>query len=149
MSDDYVYLIPVDPQLIPNVDRQEAAKRQFSELAPQADRISVEVYEHIHFFDCGENFERVCCPVCRADVTAWWATRIQDFWDKESKFDEHDIPCCQTKLTLPELIYEPPQGFGRFAVVAMNPNIGLLNDKHRYVFQQILATPLRVIRQRI
>jgi hypothetical protein len=41
--------------------------------------------------------------------------------------------------------YEWPQGFGRFALDAMNPNIGELQDKYKREVEKILGTKLRVI----
>jgi hypothetical protein len=46
-------------------------------------------------------------------------------------------------------VYEWPQGFGRFALDAMNPNIGILQDRYKLEFEEILGTKLRVIYQHI
>jgi hypothetical protein len=50
---------------------------------------------------------------------------------------------------LHELGYDWPQGFGRFALDAMNPNIGELDDRLKTQFEKILGTKLRVIYQHI
>ena len=47
------------------------------------------------------------------------------------------------------LVYEWPQGFGRFALDAMNPNIGKLKAMDRMELEEILGTKLRVIYQHI
>jgi hypothetical protein len=58
-------------------------------------------------------------------------------------------PCCGAICTLHELAYEWSQGFGRFALDAMNPNIGELEDRYKQEFEEILGTKLRVIYQHI
>jgi hypothetical protein len=58
-------------------------------------------------------------------------------------------PCCGAKGTLHDLVYDWPQGFGRFALRAMNPNIGKLEDRYRQEFEKILGTKLRVIHQHV
>jgi hypothetical protein len=59
------------------------------------------------------------------------------------------MPCCGVSNTLHELVYEWPQGFGRFALEAMNPNIGILEDEHKKELEELLGTKLRVIYQHI
>ena len=65
------------------------------------------------------------------------------------KLTSYSTPCCGAKVTLHELDYEWPQGFGRFALDVMNPNIGKLDDKYKLEFEDILGTKLRVIYQHI
>jgi len=65
------------------------------------------------------------------------------------KLAPYPTPCCGVRCTLHELVYEWPQGFGRFALDAMNPNIGKLEDRYRAEFEEILGTRLRVIYQHI
>ena len=48
-----------------------------------------------------------------------------------------------------KLVYEWPQGFGRFALDAMNPNIGKLDNRYKEEIEGILGTKLRVIYQHI
>jgi hypothetical protein len=65
------------------------------------------------------------------------------------KVGKYATPCCGAKVTVHELDDEWPQGFGRFALKAMNPNIGKLDDKFKREFEKILGTKLRVIYQHI
>ena len=57
--------------------------------------------------------------------------------------------CCGAMVTLQELKYEWPQGFGRFAISVMNPKIGKLKDEYKREIEDILGTKLRVIYQHI
>jgi hypothetical protein len=65
------------------------------------------------------------------------------------KLSQYAVPCCGAKVTLHELEYRWPQGFGRFALDVMNPNIGELDDKYKREFEEILEGKLRVIYQHI
>jgi len=58
-------------------------------------------------------------------------------------------PCCKSAFTLNELIYKWPQGFARFALEALNPRIGKLEDRDKAELEKILDTKLRVIYQRL
>ena len=153
MSDNWIVLIPEDPRFVPSPESQELARQRFLEIAPEADEIRVQVEKNIAFFDCGGNFERILCPSCRAEISVeWWQGRMNQDYDKDNGFKlaEYATPCCGVAGTLHELVYEWPQGFGRFAVDAMNPRLlGLLDDKYKREFEAILGTPLRVIYQHI
>ena len=57
----------------------------------------------------------------------------------------YSMPCCGTSHTLHELVYERPQGFGRFSLEAMNSNIGELPEQGPKELEDILSTDLRII----
>jgi hypothetical protein len=80
---------------------------------------------------------------------AWWKERMDEDYDDGFKLATYAMPCCAARCTLHELVYEWPQGFGRFALQAMNPNIGKLDDRYKREFEEILGTELRVIYQHI
>ena len=61
----------------------------------------------------------------------------------------YPTPCCGVKLSLDQLCYEWPQGFARFAIAVMNPNIGKINDNQKVEFEEILGVSLRVIYQHL
>jgi len=65
------------------------------------------------------------------------------------KLASYAMPCCKSPASLHELRYEWPQGFSRFALEAMNPNIGKLEDRFKKEFEEILGTRLRVIYQHL
>jgi hypothetical protein len=163
MSDHWIALIPEDPRFVPDPAKRERARDRFAQIAPEADEIKIRVSEKVEFFDCGENFERVRCPACRAEIpVAWWQDRMSEDSGREGWGDRMDdgrgdgfklanyaTPCCGKECTLHDLVYEWPQGFGHFALDAMNPNIGELEDKYKQEFETILGTQLRVIYQHI
>jgi len=108
--------------------------------------------EATQFFDCGANLARISCPSCGAEIPVdWWQDRMDEDSDGKDGFKlaAYAVPCCSKKYTLHELAYDWPQGFGLFALDAMNPNIGELEDKYKREFEKILGTKLRVIYQHV
>ena len=152
MSDNWIVLTPEEPHFLPDQAKRDRARDRFAAIAPDADEIEVEVSEAVEFFDCGANFERVLCPACRSEIPIpWWQERMdEDYRDGFGfKLALYPTPCCETRCTLHELVYEWPQGFGRFALNAMNPNIGKLEERYKTEFEAILGGKLRVIYQHI
>ena len=152
MSDNWIALVPEDPRFVPKASQRRRARDRFAEIAPDADEIEIKVSKTVHFFDCGANLERICCPSCGSEIPVdWWEERMEEDSDGEDGFKlaSYAMPCCGKKYALHELAYEWPQGFGRFALDAMNPNIGKLDDKYQQEFEKILGTKLRVIYQHI
>jgi hypothetical protein len=150
MSDNWIALIPEDPIFIPDPAKQSRARDRFVEIAPDAEEIVIKVCEGVEFFDCGGNFERILCPSCRSEISVdWWQSRMDDDYDNGFKLAQYSMPCCDAAHTLYELVYEWPQGFARFALDSMNPDIGRLEDKYKSEFEEILGTKLRVIYQHI
>lgn len=150
MSDNWIRLIPENPRLVPETGRQIRAKERFAELAPNADEIEIKVSESIEFFDCGGNFERARCPSCGEEIpNDWWQDRMGEDYENGFRLAPYPLPCCNTQKTLHEFSCEWPQGFGLFALDAMNPNMESLKDEHKEEFERILGTPLRVIYRHI
>jgi hypothetical protein len=150
MSDNWIALIPENPRFVPDADKQRRARDRFAEIAPEADEIEIKVSENVNFFDCGGNFERICCPSCSEEIPIeWWQDRMDEDHGDGFKLAAYATPCCGKKSTLNELVYEWPQAFGRFALDAMNPNLGMLDDKYKRDFEEILGTKLRVVYQHI
>ena len=151
MSDNWIALIPEDPTFIPDEARQVQAREYFAEIAPDAEEIEIRLSDAVEFFDCGANFELVRCPSCQQELSQdWWQERLDEDADEEGfRLARYPMPCCQAKHTLHELHYDWPQGFGRFALDAMNPEIGELSEATIKEFERILGTKLHVIYQHI
>ena len=136
---------------MPDEARRARARTRLAEIAPHAEEIAIHVSDHVAFFDCGANFERVRCPSCMAEIDAsWWLGRMDDdYTDDGFKLAEYAMPCCNARCTLHGLIYEWPQGFGRFALEALNPMMGKLDDGKKDELEELLGTPLRVVYQHL
>ena len=150
MSDNWIAIVPEDHTFVHDAAKQRRARDRFAELAPEADEIEIKTSERIEFFDCGANFERICCPSCRLEISVeWWQDRMEEDYRDGFILAKYAVPCCSARVTLHELDYQWPQGFGRFALEVMNPNIGKLDDKYKREFEEILGTKLRVIYQHL
>jgi hypothetical protein len=150
LSDNWIALIPEDPHFVPEREKQTLARLRLAEIAPDAEEVTVVLSETIQFFDCGTNFESALCPSCGREVPLdWWQERMDEDHEEGFKLDRYSMPCCDAAHTLRELTYNWPQAFGRFALDAMNPNIGILKDEHRRELEEILGTRLIVVYQHI
>jgi hypothetical protein len=151
MPDNWIRIIPEQPDLVPDDERQRRAISYFRRLMWRAAEIRVSVNDQIAFIDCGSNFENVACPSCgvKIDIDSWLGWMDEDFDGKGFTFSERLMPCCGVKHTLHELRYQFPQGFARFELSAMNPAVEGLTEDQSSKFEQILGCRVRIIHQRI
>ncbi|MCC6697360.1 MAG: hypothetical protein IT365_17150 [Candidatus Hydrogenedentes bacterium] len=149
MSDHYIHIIPEEPGAVPDADKREAAALYFRSIAPRSDTISTWNKESLEFIDCGANFGRITCPSCGAEfeVDLWNDWMDSDVSKAGFTLTRRAMPCCGAGFTLHDLAYEWPQGFARFGVRAMNPNIGKLSVEQRARFESILGCRVRVVYQ--
>ena len=147
MSDHWIRIIPENPDFVPDDASQQSAVSYFRRLAPNADDVRVTSSDRIVFKDCGGNFESIACSACGADfeVEQWQDWMDEDYDGEGFILTERPMPCCSARRTLQQLRYSFPQGFGRFEVSAMNPQLGELSEEQSNQFQQILGCPIRVI----
>jgi hypothetical protein len=75
MSDFYLVLVPEDPRSVPTKSALKKAVSLLEEYAEEVEEIDVKEGEGVQFFDCGENFEKVVCPRCKATIDQDWAGR--------------------------------------------------------------------------
>ena len=150
MSDNWIAILPEDPRFVPELEKQRRARDRFAEIAPKSDEIQIKVSDKVEFFDCGANFERICCPACGCEIPVeWWVARMDEDYLDGFKLAAYATPCCSAACALDALVYHWPQGFGRFALDAMNPDIGRLDDRYKHELEEILGTKVRVIYQHI
>lgn len=151
MSDNWIALIPKDPHFVPSEHHGKAAAAYLASIAPESDEIDVRVDNKIQFHDCGGNLESICCPRCNATIDPdWWSDRMSDDFEGDGyQLKLHQTPCCHSWASLAELIYDFDQGFSRFIVEAMNPNIGELSTEQLENFRHLLGTEIRAIYQHI
>lgn len=124
MSVEYVQLIPEYPYYIPPKQAQSVAQEALSRLLPRAAEISISVYDTAQFIDQGENFERVSCPFCSADLRSWWGSAMNTAYKNRFENLSVTLPCCHRQTSLNNLRYQMPAGFARFVLSARNPDSG-------------------------
>jgi hypothetical protein len=150
MSDSYIVLIPEEVDHVPSLDARRRALELLRRFAPDAEAVKEEATPEVRFMDCGENFERVLCPACGAELDAeWWRDRVDEEMNAGCPLQPLEMPCCQTKANLNELKYEWSQGFARFSLEAMNPNIFDLTAEQVKALEAALGCRIRKILQHI
>jgi hypothetical protein len=149
MSDHSIVLVPEESEFVPSAEAQEKAVALMRSLVRPVVRwsdVKAQVTTDIRFIDCGENFERVVCPICSAELDMrWWAARLDHEFAHKFPLPEIELPCCGAMKRLNQLIYEFPQAFGRFSLEAMNPNIGELSEEALDEFEAVLGCRLSVV----
>ncbi|CAM5480056.1 putative protein OS=Streptomyces aurantiogriseus OX=66870 GN=GCM10010251_24850 PE=4 SV=1 [Streptomyces aurantiogriseus] len=156
MSDDVLSVIPTDPHWQPERARADRAAALAAGLSdpddPDAFDAEVEVYWHdtLTPVDCGDNLERITCPLCRSAIdTGWWADLLEAHADDGFPTLAAEVPCCGGATTLDALEFDWPCGFARFEIAVWNPERIWFSDEELAGLGDALGHPVRQIRARI
>ncbi len=146
MSNNVLRLIPTDPSYVPDDQAQQQAREVFATLVPQAQEVHLKVTDAPVFYDAGANMETIVCPACGTILDDQWWMKEMDRAYNEGKFTELTIstPCCDTRCSLNELVYDWPMGFARFVLEAVSPRTDI-GDRQQDLLEQILQCKLRKI----
>ncbi|MEP7287133.1 MAG: hypothetical protein ABI947_15370 [Chloroflexota bacterium] len=146
MSTNVLRIIPTDPNYLPDSGIQQMAQALFSSFVAKADQVNVTASDEISFVDPGENWERVACPVCGADLGDWWQAAMEAAYADNFADLTVTVPCCGATGSFNDLIYDPAAGFARFILEAINPvndvngsQLGLLSATMRCDLRKIQA----------
>jgi len=144
VSDFVLSVIPTDPAWQPSREAGERMAAMLQELAPDADELDVDWHEKITAVDCGENLERITCPLCHGSIDTEWYMELLEQGDK---FDHLavTVPCCSGASTLDALGYEWPCGFARFEVAVWNALWEPLPERTLTELGQVLGHPVRQV----
>jgi hypothetical protein len=146
MSDDYLRLIPTDPDRRPEAEAAERAAAVLAGLFPGADGVEAELYDEVTFVDPGENFERVSCPACQVELDMeWWSEAMGQAGDAGFTDLAVTAPCCGTATSLNDLVYDWPAGFARAALSVLNPGRGWLDETELNQVADAMGHPLRQV----
>lgn len=142
MSDDYLRLIPVEPEYSPSSERIDQAVDILSRaINARPSRVVAET--NIRFVDPGSNLESITCPGCSAELDfGWWGEAMNQA--AESSFTDLvvEVPCCGRYINLNELHYVEPAGFARFMVEYRNPQHDV-SDATLRMASELLGVQLR------
>jgi hypothetical protein len=164
VSDNALAFVPADALFVPPPERHEAAKRALRRFAPDSERITATAFDEIHVVHPYENLERIRCPLCSNEISLdWWHETIDERaieeWEKPAPDGalvnlgvvtaiaslETSTPCCGARISLEDLQYEFPVGFGMFVLEALNPNIEGLAPEALAELERVVGTELRQI----
>lgn len=118
MSITNVYIIPKNESYKPSKAEFEEIKKIMNSESFRNLIVSYDTNNEIQFYDCGENFEKISCPLCNSELdTEWWQEEMGKASD--DNFESLDIktPCCHANSSLNKLDYSYAQGFSKFAIV--------------------------------
>jgi hypothetical protein len=150
ISDNWLILIPTCPSYVPSVEAQDGAVSLLKMIAPESDEIKVELTEHPRLIDCGANLEKIICPRCHAELNIeWWTDWVTKETELSCPLKPSPLPCCGVAESLANLIYHWPQGFARFSLEAMNPNIRDLPPDAALNFEKVLGCSVLKIWQHL
>lgn len=145
MSDNWLQLVPSDPHFCPSPERAESARKLLASFLPQSDQVLAEEKDAVEFFHPGGNWSGVECPVCGTDIEDWWE-EVLDVAQEEGFENLVKVAgCCGAEVSLNELRYIWPAAFGRFALVAMNPNVENLAANQQAELEGELGCQLRTV----
>ncbi len=151
MSDNWICIIPRDPNWTPDSIQMNAGKMILQTIMPQSEEIELAVDDNIKFRDCGGNFESVQCPKCKAAInTERWQSLMDSDYDGNSfRICNYKMDCCGHETSLNDLEYFFAQGFSMFMARCMNPNKGELSEMEIRSIEHALTTKVTVIYQHI
>jgi hypothetical protein len=122
MSDNFLRLIPEQPQFEPSHQASETALGLLKALMLNATAVNARRFKEIRFVDQGANFERVLCPHCNLEITSHWSRWMEDCSQSQFTQREFTLPCCNKESDLNDLAYHWPAGFAKFILEVENPN---------------------------
>ncbi|MCM1468246.1 MAG: hypothetical protein NC086_08870 [Alistipes sp.] len=148
MSDYIVKIIPTDPYC--HLDSRNVQKiADVLKTKIIADNIELKTYDTPMFIDCGDNLEKIICPICGKTIDFdWWSTAMDMAWKRHFTDLSVNLPCCGGHSTLNDLQYYFPCGFSCVELTILNPLDKIDNECLSYI-QELLETPIRCIQAHI
>jgi hypothetical protein len=144
LAEGFLRLIPEDPLYMPPQETHQSAAALFKELLPGCDYVLADTGP-LRFFERGELFMRVACPACSTSLDEWWPHANYSAWMNSFKVLQVTVPCCAASLSLNNLHYQWPAGFGLFALEAHHPGMEVLPAASLNLVETILCCQLRQI----
>lgn len=149
MSESFLRVIPRDPSFVPSsaasAEAQALLKSALSQGAPRL-QIRGQLHDEVQFIDAGDNFERVQCPRCAADLDLdWWSSAVGDADQAGFQQLEVCLPCCEQTASLNALTYTLPQGFARYVLEVSEPGVDRLDAEVATQLSAILGCELQLI----
>ncbi len=117
MSITNVYIIPENEKYTPSKTEIEAIYNTMESRNCKNMNISYDINNEIRFYDCGENLEKILCPICNSELDIdWWQEEMGKASENSFVGLEIITPCCHMNSSLNKLDYCYTQGFSKFAI---------------------------------
>lgn len=151
MSDNRIRIIPADPEFIPDREVQDKLLTCAKRLAPAAEKFESGEYGSVQFIDCGSNLSAIKCPLCGSALDpGWWQNIMGELSvDDGISMEEFTLPCCGRAADISRLLYDFDQGFSRYCLDILNPNINGLSGTQVSEIESIMGRKIKVIYQHI
>ena len=155
MSENYLRIIPADPNLVPT----RAVANQIVDLVrrafPAADEVVAERHRRPTFIDQGENLEAILCPACGKrlalqaadEVGGWWHDLADSLHNKNLTSVEATMPCCRRVVPFTTLEFDWPAGVASFEISIRSPGTtDPLSARLQRKVEALLGTPVKYVR---
>lgn len=147
MSDTIYKIIACEPDFEPT---QEVGSNMVEHLKGciSADSVKIKYHKQVSFIDCGGNLESITCPSCGKELSfVWWGEVMEQA--AQSEFEELNVvvPCCNREVSLNELEYDCPCGFGKWEIEVWNPQ-GELTSEIMQELAKMLGVEVKVVKAR-
>src|SRR5262245_60225998 len=117
MSDDFFSIIPVSPFYVPPQAAIDQALALVQSHIKSADHIEVHIHEYPDFINPIQNLETISCPVCKQVLSfEWWGDAMDASFTTNYSELNAVTPCCNSAVSLNDLVYDWPAGFARFVI---------------------------------
>jgi hypothetical protein len=124
MSETVLYIIPEDPFFIPAHENREKAL-EICRNIKMPSGTNYEIYDECSdkpiFYDCGDGFEHIRCPLCASEIdTDFWGETFNKAYENNFMDLSIKAPCCKQTISLNDVKFEPPMGLAQYAIVFGN-----------------------------
>jgi hypothetical protein len=153
VSENVLSVIPTDPYWRPGKESADRAAVLADSLCP-ADglgrQVDVRWTDSPVFIDCGQNLERIGCPVCGASVDVeWWLDLMDERSKEEFAALAVRVPCCGAASSVNALDYTWPCGLASFEIALWNPDRDVFDAEELAALGEALGHPVRTVLARI
>jgi hypothetical protein len=132
MSEFFICIIPEDPFNDWGEKDKNHILSEVKKLFTNCEKVELIINDYIQLRDCGDNLESIECPRCKEEIDYenWEEFIKTDFNKATNGFDlkKYKLNCCGSIVSLNDLKYSWNQGFSKWEISIMNPDMGEITD---------------------
>jgi hypothetical protein len=146
MSHNILRIIAADPKYVPDPRQRQAGQDLLATFVGGSAEVRDAVEDQVVFVDCGENLDRISCPLCSVPLAKkWWFEAMEGAYRSGFRELAVTLPCCGGSCSLNDLIYDWPMGFARYILETEDPGISGLEHRQLRALEEALGCRLRTI----